>query len=598
MVPRPELPPSSDALPERVAYGTYSATLIPLIRKGTDEIAGIPLLEPHPSFARTSMFPSTDDIPPILISKGWSFVPPIMRLPDTILSYIFILAHYRDEPPSSEFTNMNPFDGGAFPWVLSRVCLKWHLVAITTRELWQKICVSTEAEYFSQFWPSGGALRKWVSFAVNKPPGFGLDVYLKTPKSGFSSLDTEVVIMLLDHARYFRTLRLECPPYGLEVFAMKGVDVPLLEALHVSFPCGDDEEVRRRDIWLWEARGRYDGNTTQLFRSCPRLKFVHMQEMCFPFIVFLIPLEQLDTLHLTYCSFPHEWIKWGIVTIFWAQSVRSVRIDLHQSIHNASDHGALLGTQVMCNPSLTKLEYRAPKDHVFHVPNTPTERSVHIFDRLLLPNLKELIIRDDAHPGSFHACLDLVGRSYASLTRLTIYGALWRDRSMHQFFYFFGHVQSTLESLTLGIDPLEAISGFKTFDFIHAYALPRLKELGFVIRPASHATRLGNYLRSDRQRFLRTLLNIVSNRWVAPTGYRGFGGYRKKNILPTPPTPLERCTIRFHTSDFDVGVIRESILRDFNRGNVKVLFERVEDEAGLAVYGCEEVLSSETFASL
>ncbi|KAJ8081200.1 hypothetical protein PM082_018043 [Marasmius tenuissimus] len=597
MVARPELPSSSDALPERVAYGTYSATLIPLIRKGTDELAGIPLLEPHPSFARTSMFPPADNIPTTLTSRSWSFIPPITRLPDKILSYIFILAHYRDEPPSSEFTNMNPFHGGAFPWILSTVCLRWHLIAITTKELWQKISVCTEAEYFSQIWPNGGALRKWVSFAVNRPPGFGLDVYLKTPKSEFSSLDTEVVIMLLEHARYFRTLRLECPPHGLEVFAMKGVDVPLLEALHVSFPCGDDEETRRRDVWLEEARQRYHSNPRWLFRSCPRLKFVHIEEMCLPFIVFSIPFDQLDTLHLTYCSFPHEWVKWGIATIFCAGSARPVRIDLHQSVHSASDREALLGAR-LCNSSIEKLEYRAPKDDIFHVPNTPNERSVHIFDRLILPNLKELIIRDDAHPGSFYAYLDLVGRSDASLTRLTIYGVLWRDRSLHQFFYFFGHVQSTLESLTLGVNPSEAVSRFKTFDFIYSYALPRLKELRFVIRPATQCTRLGNYLRSNREKFLRNLLNIVSTRWVVPMGYRGFGGYRKKSTVPTPPTPLERCTVCFHTSDFDVEVIRESILRDFDRGNVKVLLERVEDEAGLAVYGCEEVLSSETFAAL
>ncbi|KAL0577159.1 hypothetical protein V5O48_004836 [Marasmius crinis-equi] len=582
---------SYNAKPRQVGYGAYSATLTPMNRRGVDGLAGVPLLAEHPSFAPTSIFPFGHNIPEIMASFGSSRVAPITRLPDDILSYIFILALYREEPPHDNLIHMNPFHGFAFPWIVHRVCLKWKHIAVNTSELWQNIRVCTEPPCLSNWVVQGGneALQYWVS----KAPHF-VDVHLRTSMDGFNSLDKSTLHSLLHHSRSFRSLRLEIHGVNAlqEIFS-KGVYVPLLETFHVSF-FGETEQIA---TWIaqFERIMRPPNRVfPPLFRYCPRLRRCTFEESSAAFRLFTLPLHQLDSLDMIYTAPGHEHVGWGLSMLPIQGHLTSLKI------HFASTPtiGHVQSLAGFLSHSIRKLEYSAPGDFIIS-----GERPAHLFEKLHLPNLQELVLRDDYHPCAFIAARDLVKRSGASLSHLGVFGTLFRpgddvcaNKPVQFLQKLLKKVQGSLKSLTIGADPVEADHAFMNCWFsLGDHPLPHLKEFTVILRTSSHPSRLGNYLRSHRALCLRAFLDFVETRWPLAAGQRGFGGHRQ--AAREPPTPLERFTLVFHTSDFDLEEIEEAILKDFKRGNVQAVLARVENEPKLVVVGHEGVLTDPSFCS-
>ncbi|KAG7088957.1 hypothetical protein E1B28_012902 [Marasmius oreades] len=557
-------------------HGAYAVTLTPHNRSALNELAGVPLLTSKlPD--RQSIYPS-HDLPYILTTTDPGREPPVKRLPAAILSYIFVLAHHREEPLYANFTYMCPFHALAFPWVVSSVCLQWHIVARNTKELWRKITIST-GDHFTRRWVVNGyALRRWMLFFLGSPEclnpdqwsayGSGMDVHLRTSASGFSNTDYQVLLILLEYSHYWRTLRLETHRPALSVIQMKGVHASSLETLDISLFCGDAVDI--------DLRATQTPSFPSLFLSAPKLKNLYASEASRCLHSFRLPWEQLDSIRITHCGLEHDRITLGLWLLANTMSIKTVQLEAKRSAPTKPTMNALIACTMFRNPSVQVFEYCCPEDEILY--SNPF--AIHVFDRLLLPNLKELILRDDSHPQSFQAARNMILRSKASISHLTVFGVLSRQ-GLYQLLEV---VEPSIESLTVGINPLEAHYAFTSLEIINWFDFPRLKELTFVIRASPLMSYLATSPRWHRARCIRTLLNIIERRWPSPAIHPFGGNPRRRGVVPAASSaPLTKSRIVFRTSDLEIAEVLGTVLQDFDRGNVEVGLERVDPVPRLVV---------------
>ncbi|KAF9254610.1 hypothetical protein L218DRAFT_460789 [Marasmius fiardii PR-910] len=582
-------------------HGAYAVTLTPIERDPTNLPAGVPLLTSKIPELR-SIYPSRN-APRIMSASSLNPTkePAIKRLPDAILSYIFILAQYREEPLDFEFTYSDPFHYLAFPWVLMRVCVKFADVAKTTKDLWRKIRISTEHEAFAERLElNGRSFRQWMVFAIvgqNKhvsgdefdlasAPGMGLDVHLRTSSSGFTNVDYRILSTLLEYSRSLRRFRLETHRPALPIIHMQQAHASSLEILDISLflvPAGDVFHQVEAVRTGFDAIAASNRPPPLLFLSAPNLRTLRMTESICALREFGLPWGLLDSIQITDCgsgSGGNEWIATFLSLLPYATAVKTLQMEVKRSAPTDEAARALGLSPITRNNSVEVFEYCCTQDGVAHAQSqAPGTMAIHPFDRLMLPGLRELVLKDDSHPRSFEAAGELISRSGAQdfVMRLTIFGDLSRQGMCQQLYGLLDLVNSAVEYLTVGVNPLEGYLAFLVLEIINWFSFPRLKELTIVVRGSPVVSYLANSSTVHRAACIRNILKIIENRWALPASMVGGGGQVRRRDGPEQErvyfTPISKAKIVFSTEDIEMPEILAAVLQDFNRENAQVEIE-------------------------
>ncbi|KAE9407251.1 DEAD-domain-containing protein [Gymnopus androsaceus JB14] len=286
-----------------------------------------------------------------------NILSPIRRIPVEILSEIFELARL---PDNGIFHSKHTIV--SYTHNLSSVCAAWRKFALTTPQLWSKLCVNADKRIATTV--------EWVKEWIDRSRGLLLDVYLF-----IGSQSRQVLVQILDFRHRIRTLHVAGSVESYHVlFDLPRSSFSQLEEVTLSL------SIRGNHYW---AERRFLTKKIEAFLDAPNLHHVQIRGEFSPsllkILAFPLPAEQLKTLVIA--SSVHINISVAVVVLQASQGLVNLEIDLPVALSITSSI-EILGINVLL-PALKSLKIRCRDE-------------VHFYDFLrclTLPLLEHLTLR-------------------------------------------------------------------------------------------------------------------------------------------------------------------------------------------------------------
>ncbi|KAJ7830337.1 hypothetical protein B0H14DRAFT_3464940 [Mycena olivaceomarginata] len=161
-----------------------------------------------------------------------SFFAPVRRLPSEIIAEIFALAAVNPEPTADTPPSLALLQRLAHPQllILSRVCARWHSVAVGTPSLWTKIHLQDTA-----FWSAPGIAERAMELlqsALARSGNFPLTVIITNTTNTWSH--RPALELLAQHSARWRVVRFRCPASDFQFLAAAKGNLAILENIEVA----------------------------------------------------------------------------------------------------------------------------------------------------------------------------------------------------------------------------------------------------------------------------------------------------------------------------------------------------------------------------
>ncbi|KAL0578519.1 hypothetical protein V5O48_003462 [Marasmius crinis-equi] len=308
---------------------------------------------------------------------------PVRRFPTEILAHIFMLCV--DEEVKPPYRSLWP---GQPPWVLSQVCRKWRMIALSLPQLWSTIGVdwitSSDEERDSDL----PKVERLLSLSLQRARDKPLSISWSQTRS-----HNKLIHMLLTRSYQWQDVKLTCSVEGLEELSPHVGMFPNLTSLHLHTDVDNWVDVDSEDQMFF------------IFQDAPSLRRFTLSgdPMAWWLLPKFVPWEQILHFTITDVAALDDHDDDLLEFLLLMENVRVCSIELHDWILPTND-------------------FQLSHLHTLTIEPRAGAESASFLNRLTLPALKALHIKDDFCATDAEEVLSLVDRSFCQLEELTLFG--------------------------------------------------------------------------------------------------------------------------------------------------------------------------------